>query len=429
MLDVKLVREKPDAVREMLRLRKVSFHLDELLDLDVKRRNLITEAQQLKTRRNRVSEEIASLRKQGKDNASQIEEMRQIGDRINQIDGETKTVENCFQELMSALPNFIDTSVPIGEGEQDNVELRKWGEPRAFDFEVKDHIALGEKLDLIDVERAGKVAGARFYYLKGDLVKLNYALVNFALDFIRSKGYILIQPPYMLRREAIAGAVMFSDFEDVIYKVEGEDLYLIGTAEHAIAAMHMDEVFSASALPLRYAGVSPCFRKEAGAHGRDTKGIFRVHQFEKVEQFIFCKPEESWKEHESLLKNAEEFFQALGLPHRVMLLCSADLGKISAKTYDLEVWLPGQGKYREAVSCSNCTDYQARRLRVKVRDKPHDEAKLTHTLNSTLVATERALIAIMENYQQRDGSIDVPSVLQPYIGDIKTIRGEGKHTA
>jgi seryl-tRNA synthetase len=225
----------------------------------------------------------------------------------------------------------------------------------------------------------------------------------------------------MLKREAIEGTIIISDFEDVIYKIEGEDLYLIGTAEHAIAAMHMDEVLDGLLLPLRYGGISPCFRKEAGAHGRDTKGIFRVHQFEKVEQFVFCKPEDSWREHEMLIRNAEEFFQSLEIPYRVVLLCSGDLGKTSAKTYDLEAWFPAQNTYREVVSCSNCLDYQARRLRIKYRDKPNEESRFVHTLNSTLVATERALIAIMENHQNEDSSINIPKVLRPYFGDERLV--------
>ena len=428
MIDIRLLRENPQAVSEMLKRRGVAFPLEQVLTLDQKRRSLITEAQKMKETRNRVSEEVASRKKRGDDASEMVEEMKRIGDRIAYIDAEEKAVESDLQELLSAIPNLLDPSVPPGRGEEDNVEMRRKRTPRAFDSHPRDHIELGEILGLIDIERAAKVAGTRFYYLQGDLVRLNYALINFALDFLGARGFTLVQPPYLLRREAIAGSIILSDFEDVIYKVEGEDLYLIGTAEHAIAARHMEEVFPAGILPLRYAGVSPCFRKEAGAHGRDTKGIFRVHQFEKVEQFIFSKPEDSGREHELLLRNAEEFFDALGLPYRVMLLCSGELGKVSAKTYDLEVWLPGQGKYREAVSCSNCTDFQARSLRIKYRDKPHEEAKLVHTLNSTLVATERAIIALMENYQLAEGRIRVPDVLQPYLGGLTTIGGE-KHTA
>jgi seryl-tRNA synthetase len=278
------------------------------------------------------------------------------------------------------------------------------------------------RLKLIDLERAAKVAGARFYYLRGDLVKLNYALLKFALDFIGEKGYTLIQPPYFLRRDAIGGAVALSDFEDVIYKIQDEDLYLLPTSEHALLAQHMDEILDGKTLPLRYSGISPCFRKEAGAHGRDTKGIFRIHQFEKVEQFVFSKPDESWAEHEKMIQNAEELFQLLNLPYRVVNVCTGDLGTVAAKKYDLEVWLPGQGNYRELVSCSNCTTYQAVRSKIRFRDKPDEPTKWVHTLNSTLVASERALIAIMENYQTQDDSILIPQVLQPYMGDATSIR-------
>jgi len=254
------------------------------------------------------------------------------------------------------------------------------------------------------------------------LVKLNYALLKFALDFIEKKGYTLIQPPYFLRRDAIGGAVALSDFEDVIYKIQDEDLYLLPTSEHALLAQHMNEILDGDTLPLRYSGISPCFRKEAGAHGRDTKGIFRIHQFEKVEQFVFSKPEESWTEHEKMIQNAEELFQLLNLPYRVVNVCTGDLGTVAAKKYDLEVWLPGQGKYREVVSCSNCTTYQAVRSKIRFRNKPDEPTRWVHTLNSTLVASERALIAIMENYQTEEGAVLIPQALQPYMGGATTIR-------
>ncbi len=290
-----------------------------------------------------------------------------------------------------------------------------------FDFKPKDHIDLGLDLGLIDVEKAGEVAGARFYYIKGDLVLLNYALMMYGLDFLREKGFVLVEPPYMLRRDVLAGAVYLSDFEDVIYKIEGEDLYLIATSEHPLAGLHMDEILEGRKLPLRYSGISPCFRKEAGTHGRDTKGIFRVHQFNKVEQFIYSRPEDSWKEHELLIHNAEEIFQGLRIPYRIVNVCIGDLGAIAAKKYDLETWLPGQGRYREMVSCSNCTEYQARKLRIRFRDKPHEKTRFIHTLNSTAIATERTLISIMENYQQRDGTIRVPEILKPYMKGIEVI--------
>ena len=419
MLDLRLVRERPDIIKDMLAKRGVSFPFDELLAKDAKRRQMLTEVQRLKHQRNLLSLEIAQAKREGKDVSEKMLAVKELSERIDRLDSEADALDQEVSNLIKALPNLIHESVPIGKDESENVIVRRWGEPKPLQIQNKDHITLGLLLDIIDIERAAKVAGSRFYYLKNNLVRLNYALISYALDFLKQKGFILLQPPYMLKREAIEGTVIISDFEDVIYKIEGEDLYLIGTAEHAIAAMHMNETLDGSLLPLRYGGISPCFRKEAGAHGRDTKGIFRVHQFEKVEQFVFSKPEDSWREHEMLIRNAEEFFQTLEIPYRVVLLCSGDLGKTSAKTYDLEAWFPAQNTYREVVSCSNCLDYQARRLRIKYRNKPNEESKFVHTLNSTLVATERTLIAIMENNQNEDGSINIPKVLRPYFGNEK----------
>ena len=417
MLDLRLVRERPDLIRDMLAKRGVSFPLDELLAKDAKRRQMLTEVQRLKHQRNLLSLEIAQAKREGKDVSEKMLVVKELSESIDRLDAEAEALDREVSNLLKALPNLIHESVPIGRDESDNLVIRSWGEPKQFQITPKDHITLGLLLDIIDIDRAAKVAGSRFYYLKDNLVRLNYALISYALDFLKQKGFTLLQPPYMLKKEAIEGTIIISDFEDVIYKIEGEDLYLIGTAEHAIAAMHMDEILDGSLLPLRYGGISPCFRKEAGAHGRDTKGIFRVHQFEKVEQFVFSKPEDSWKEHEMMIRNAEEFFQSLEIPYRVVLLCSGDLGKTSAKTYDLEAWFPAQNTYREVVSCSNCLDYQARRLMIKYRDKPNEESKFVHTLNSTLVATERTLIAIMENHQNEDNSISIPKVLRPYFGD------------
>jgi seryl-tRNA synthetase len=302
------------------------------------------------------------------------------------------------------------------------VPIRTWGEPTRFDFKPKDHIDLALALDLVDIERAAKVSGARFYYLKKDLVRLNFALIMYGLEFMVDRGFVPFQPPYMMKKKVIEGAVALSDFEETIYKIEGEDLFLLATAEHALLGLHAEEILEGKVMPLRYCGISPCFRKEAGAHGRDTKGIFRVHQFEKVEQFTFCRPEDSSREHELLIKNAEEFFQSLKLPYRVVNVCTGDLGTVAAKKYDLEVWLPGQEKYREAVSCSNCTSYQAVRSNVRYRDRPNDPTAYVHTLNSTLVATERALVAIMENYQNENGSIEIPHRLIPYMTGLEIIK-------
>jgi seryl-tRNA synthetase len=425
MLDMKFVRDNPDVVRKSLERRgdfdKVQL-LDQLLQNDKDWRSLQTEANNLRSKRNRLTVEIAKSRRQGNDASRLVKEAEQIPDQIRQLDNRTKELEGRVTETLMNLPNILDESVPFGKDESDNLEVKRWGIPTEFSFKPLDHIDLAARLELVDLERAAKVAGARFYYLRGDLVKLNYALIKFALDFIEKKGYTLIQPPYMLRREAIGGAVALSDFEDVIYKIEGEDLYLIPTAEHPMLAQHMDEILDGKRLPLRYGGVSPCFRKEAGAHGRDTKGIFRIHQFEKVEQFIFSRPEQSWEEHEKLIANAEELFQELEIPYRVVNVCTGDLGSVAAKKYDLEAWLPGQGQYREIVSCSNCTAYQAARSKIRFRDKPDEPTRWVHTLNSTLIATERTLIAIMENYQNKDGEIAIPKALQPYMGGAVKIR-------
>ncbi|HEU0143799.1 MAG TPA: serine--tRNA ligase, partial [Nitrososphaera sp.] len=341
---------------------------------------------------------------------------------LDQTESEAIQIEGKFNRLMMTLPNWLNETVPVGKDERNNVIVSQNGSIIRPNFSPKDHIELATTLDLVDLNRAAKVSGARFYFLKNELVKLNQALISFAFDFLSGHNYTLIQPPYMIRREPMVGSVILNDFEDVIYKIEEEDLYMIGTSEHAIASMHMDEILEGIKLPIRYAGFSSCFRKEAGAHGRDMKGIFRVHQFEKVEQFTYCRPDESWREHERMLSLSEEFFKQLGIPYRVMLLCSGDTGKISAKTYDIEGWMAGQNAYREIVSCSNCLDYQARRLHIRFRDKTNEETHLVHTLNSTLVATERTMVAILENFQTSEGSIEIPKVLQKYMGGLQEIR-------
>jgi len=425
MLDIKFVRDNPEIVKENLRRRgdaEKSKLVDDVLRDDRDWRRIQTEANNLRGKRNKLTEEIAKARRLGEDVSALVSQAEFVPTEIKRLEDESQKLEHNITNILLTLPNIIDESVPYGVDENGNIEIKKWGDRPEFSFTPKDHIDLASKLRLIDFERAAKVAGARFYYLRGDLVKLNYALLMFALDFIEKKGYVLIQPPYLLRREAIGGAVALSDFEDVIYKIEGEDLYLIPTAEHALLAQHMNEIIDGKNLPLRYGGISPCFRKEAGAHGRDTKGIFRIHQFEKVEQFIFCKPEDSPNEHEKLLANAEEFFQTMKIPYRVVNVCTGDLGTVAAKKYDLEAWMPGQGKYREVVSCSNCTTYQAVRSKIRFRDRPDEPTKWLHTLNSTLTASERTLIAIMENYQTENGSIEIPKALEPYIGGITRIR-------
>ena len=416
MLDPKILREDPDAIKKMLKDRVVDFPLDDLVKLDKERRELIIKTDEQRKKKNEIALEIAQRKKLGQDAATLIDQMRQVSETLSGLEVIQTKTESDYAKLVLTLPNIIHESVPIGKDETANKELRKWGNIPKFDFKVKDHIDISQNLDLVDLERAAKVAGARFYYLKNDLVKLNQALIHYALDFLSEKNYIPIQTPFMINKNSMEGAIIASDFEDVIYKIEEDDLYLIGTSEHAVVSMYTDEILEGKKLPIRYAGVSPCFRKEAGAHGRDQKGIFRVHQFEKVEQFVFSRPEESWKEHEKMLSITEEFYQKLEIPYRIMVLSSGDLGKISAKTYDLEAWMAGQNSYREIVSCSNCLDFQARRLKIRFRDRTNDQPQYLHTLNSTLVATSRTLVSILENFQTKDGHVTIPKILQKYVG-------------
>lgn len=423
MLDPRILKENPEAVREMLKKRNMTdFPLDELIMLHKLRGDLIIKTQQLRRQKNLLSETIASKKKSKQDASFELGEMKQVSALLDQTESEAIQIEGSFNQLMMTLPNLLNEMVPVGKDEHDNMIVSQNGSITRPNFSPKDHIDIATTLDLVDLDRAAKVSGARFYFLKNELVKLNQALVNFALDFLSEHNYTLIQPPYMIRKEPMVGSVILSDFEDVIYKIEEEDLYMIGTSEHAIASMHMDEILEGMKLPIKYAGFSSCFRKEAGAHGRDMKGIFRVHQFEKVEQFIYCRPDESWREHERMLALSEEFFKQLGIPYRVMLLCSGDTGKISAKTYDIEGWMAGQNAYREIVSCSNCLDYQARRLGIRFRDKTNEETRLVHTLNSTLVATERTMVAILETFQTSKGTVEIPKVLQKYMGGLEEIR-------
>ncbi|MFQ5476592.1 MAG: serine--tRNA ligase [Nitrosopumilus sp.] len=421
MLDPKLIKEKPQIIRDMLKARSVDFDLDELIELDQKRREFIIKTDEWRKKKNELGIQISQKKKAGEDSSSILDEMKNVSVELEKLELEQENIENAYSNLAFTIPNLVHESVPVGVDESANKEMRKWGEIPNFDFKINDHIDISENLDLVDLERAAKVAGARFYYLKNDLVRLNQSLIHFALDFLAKKEYSLVQPPYMINRESMKGAVIADDFEEVIYKVEEEDLYMIGTSEHAMVAMHSKEIIEGKDLPIRYAGVSPCFRKEAGAHGRDQKGIFRVHQFDKIEQFVFSRPEDSWKEHGKMLSVAEEFYQKLEIPHKVMLLSTGDMGKVSAKTYDIEAWMAGQEAYREIVSCSNCLDYQARRLKIRFRDKTNEDTQYLHTLNSTLVATTRVLVSIMENFQTKDGHIRIPQVLQSYMGNQKEI--------
>jgi seryl-tRNA synthetase len=426
MLDIKLIRENTEYVRENLKKRgnpEFLEILDDLIENDRLWRQKLNRLNELRRERNRITAEIAALKKKGGDAAAIISKAKMMDEEIKSLESQVSEYEGKTRSALMRLPNLLHESVPVGKDELDSVTVRSWGEIPKFCFKVKDHIELGLSLEIVDIERAGKVAGARFFYLKNEGVLLDLALINFALEEMIKKGFTPIEPPFLMRRKPYEGATALSDFEDSLYKIENEDLYLIATSEHPMAAMFMDEVLRAEELPLKLVGISANFRKEAGAHGKDTRGIFRTHQFNKVEQFVFCKPEDSWKIHDELIKNAEDLVQKLGLPYRVVNVCTGDIGTFASKKYDIEVWMPAQGLYREIISCSNCTDYQARRLNIKYRDREGEPPKgFVHTLNSTALATGRTIVAILENYQQEDGSVLIPEALRKYMYGMEKIK-------
>src|SRR3989337_895947 len=425
MLDIKLIRENPECGRSNLMKRGTPENLsmlDELVETDRKWRENLTKLNELRHQKKLVTTEVATLKKAGKDAAEKLEKAKAIDREITATEKEVAAEEEKKHDLLMRLPNLLHDSVPVGQGENENQQVRTWGIIPTFNFPVKNHIDLALSLDIIDIERAGKVAGSRFHYLSRDAVLLDMALMSFAMEEMVKKGYIAVEPPYLMRKEAYEGVTALSDFADVLYKIENEDLYLIATSEHPMAAMLQNEVLKEEDLPLKLAGISTCFRKEAGAHGKDTRGIFRTHQFNKIEQSIFCTPEDSWKLHEELIQKAEDLTRKLDLPYRIVNVCTGDIGTVAAKKYDIEAWMPAQKGYREIVSCSNCTDYQARRLNVKFREKRGAPPKgFTHTLNSTAIATGRTIVAILENCQQEDGSIIVPKVLRKHMSGISEI--------
>lgn len=420
MLDIRFIRAHPEIVKADLQKRndpeKIGW-VDDLLSKDARSRELKVETDALRQRRNTIARDINAAKKAGKDAAGFIAEAASLPQKIRACDAEQEEIRAAIHGYLMRLPNILHESVPAGKDDTENVEIRKVGTPRAFGFELKNHGQLASENNWADFERATKIAGAGFYFLKGSLVMLDLALQRYALDLLEEKGFIPVIPPYMINRQSYEGVTDLSDFEKVMYKIDGDDAYLIATSEHPIGAMYSDEIFEEKELPLCLAGISPCFRREIGAHGLDTKGLFRVHQFTKVEQFVFCEPEDSWTIHEQLLANAEELFTGLGLPYHVVNICTGDIGTVAAKKYDIEVWMPRESAYREVVSCSNCTSYQAVRLNIRVRDSQNFESKQhVHTLNSTAVATSRVLRAILENYQQEDGSVEIPEILRQYMG-------------
>ena len=424
MLDIKLIRENPDIVRENLKRRhdeeKVRL-LDELIKTDVEHRKTIQSTEALRAKRNQLSQEIAELIRAKKNPAEKKKEAAEIPDKLKGMEEYRASLEQKINGLMLRIPNMLHESVPVGNDEKDSVEVRVVGKPPKFGFIPKSHLEILRDLDLIDEERAAKVAGHGFFYLKGELVLLDHAIMCFAMDFMRKKGFTIIEPPYMLQRKPYEGVTDVADFENVMYKAENQDLFMIATSEHPMAAMLMDETLLKEKLPIRLCGVSPCFRKEVGAHGKYTHGLFRMHHFNKVEQFVFCLPEQSWKFHEEMQKNAEEMYKELGLHYRVVNVCSGDIGAIAAKKYDIECWM-ADGAFRETGSNSNCTDYQARGLNIKYREKEGAApAGFVHTLNNTALATSRVMVAIIEQFQQKDGTVKIPKVLVPYMGGIKLL--------
>jgi len=420
MLDINYIREHPDEVRENIAQRKNPAFLtllDEIVSKDKEWRARKKEIDELRHERNVVSENINKAKKEGKDIKPFALKAKEIAAKTAEDEVKIAELEKEVKTLLLKSPNLLK-DVPYGEGEEGNVVVHEFGKYKQPKWPIKGHEEILLALKQIDIERAAKISGARFNFIKDKLARLYYAILSYGMDFMMKRGYTVTIPPYMMNRQSYEGVTSLDDFQDVMYKIDGEDLYLIATSEHPLTAQFMNEVVSEEELPLKLSGMSACFRKEAGAHGKDTKGIFRVHQFHKIEQVVICKPEDSWKFHEELLKNAEDFFKTLDLKCRTISICTGDIGIVAAKKYDIEAWCPAQQKYREVVSCSNCTDYQANRLNIRYGA----DRKKVHTLNSTCIAIPRALVAMVETWQQKDGSIKIPKVLQKYCG-FKQIGG------
>jgi seryl-tRNA synthetase len=421
VLDLRAIREDPEPARTALARRspEMAQDLDRALELDRRRRDLTSEVEDLRAEQNRASREIGLAK--GEDRESRIAAVREVSARLEALEPELVGAEAELQALLDRLPNPPHSSVPEGETDEENELLRSVGEPQELGFEARDHVELGERLGIIDIERAARTSGSRFTYLLGEAVWVQWALVRYCLDGVTAKGFLPVIPPVLVREEAMYGTGFLPTDEAQIYVTREDDLYLVGTSEVSLAAIHHGEILDPESLPRRYVGYSTCFRREAGTHGKDTRGIFRVHQFDKVEMFSFTDPEASWDEHEFLLSCEEELVRGLKLPYRVMNVCTGELGASAAKKYDIEVWLPGQGRYRELTSCSNTTDYQARRLECRIRYA--DGNRTAHTLNGTATAIGRTLIALLENHQREDGSVALPEALHPYLPeDMKELR-------
>jgi len=423
MLDIKFIRSEPDKVREALKKRGQDHCcIDHILELDERRRKILFDVSSLKQERNQVSDEIGHLKKEKKDAQEKILAMREVSGRIKEMDVEIKSVEQQIQSSLLEIPNMVDESVPVGPDEESNEEVRKWGKPREFDFEPQAHWDLGEKLDILDFERGAKITAARFTVLKKGGARLERALINFMLDIhTKEHHYQEIFPPFLVNANTMTGTGQLPKFENDLFK-SNDDLYLVPTAEVPLTNLHQDEILPEEDLPLYYTAYTACFRREAGSYGKDVRGLIRQHQFNKVELVKVCKPEDSFQELEKLTREAEIVLQRLELPYRVVTLSSGDIGFSAAKTYDLEIWLPAQGKYREISSCSNCTDFQARRANIRYRSQESGKVHFVHTLNGSGVAVGRTMVAILENYQEKDGSIVIPDVLRPYMDGLEKMR-------
>ena len=422
MLDIKFIRENIEKVEDMLKARNTSVDLSAFKELEKKRRKLITESEALKAARNAKNKEIAAKKKSGEIDKSLIEEMQKISQQIKSFDVELKEIQEKLENIALNIPNMLHESVPVGKDESDNIVYKTWGEKPVLGFEPKEHWELGEKLGILDFERAAKLTGARFSLYKGMGAKLERALINFMLDLhTKEHGYTEILPPFMVNRKTMTGTGQLPKFEEDLFKLEGVDYFLIPTAEVPVTNIFAEEILNEKDLPVYYTAYTPCFRSEAGSYGKDTKGLIRQHQFNKVELVKFSKPEDSYEELEKLLQNAEEILQKLNIHYRVVTLCSGDTGFSASKTYDIEVWLPGQNTYREISSCSNFEDFQARRAKIRFKRKGKKGTEFVHTLNGSGLAVGRTFVAILENYQQEDGSILIPEALKPYMNGVEKI--------
>jgi seryl-tRNA synthetase len=424
VIDLDLIRKDPSSVEANLARRRNPLYLDLLAEVrqrDAAWRACLQEADLLRRKRNDLGRQIAEARAQGIASPAVDAEAKALPERVRAVEARETELLHDRDEILRRLPNLMDDSVPFGTDDSENVVVATWGQPNREGASLKSHAEVLEGLGMAEFERGRRASGAGFYYLRGAMVLLDLALQRFALDLLAGRGFTPVAPPYMLRRAPYEGVTDLADFENVMYKIENEDLYLIATSEHPLAALYLGEILDEDRLPLRLAGVSPCFRKEIGGHGVDQKGIFRVHQFQKVEQFVFCRPEESPAFIEELRANAEEVFRQLRVPYRVVNVCTGDLGTVASKKYDIEAWFPRQQAFREVVSCSNCTDYQARRLGIRLGKAGRPGKRVPHTLNSTAVATSRGLAVILEQYQRPDGSLEVPDVLRPYLGGRTTL--------